>query len=454
MILLQPYRLFYSYMLVWITAWSVSEAFQSLNAATKRISFSALNHRQQLVSPAAARRDNDNYDDDDDLNTNYWDDDPYDDQPQEQERTAPSDELEWETYSTPAGTAHILLPSSTLLPTCIIHFVGGTFFGSAANFWYRQLLEGLVQQCGVAVVATSIPATVLQSPLQHVALAKQVREQFEMAYESVLQDEYSDAALHDVPICAFGHSLGARLLVVLATLRQQKQTTTQQLKYGSMVLMSFSNHGAAAGIPGLTQLHQASVQTKQEYMQRRARAINNKREKSSRGSTSRQRRRRQRDYDDDYDDDDDMNSELGDLWNDLQGALKDQAIRFKEAVTPASETLEFYPSPQDLWDALIDKQRYSIPQTLLVQFDDDTMDQSSKLATALLPLTNLKFARLRGTHLTPVSPVANHGSSRVGRMIWKLLQRSDRSQDEALLEVRLTIASYINEIVIKASSKV
>jgi hypothetical protein len=97
-------------------------------------------------------------------------------------------------------------------PCChrVLYFVGGTFFGSASNFWYRQLLEGLVQQCGVAIVATFIPATVLQSPLQHVALAKRVREQFEMAYESVLQDEYSDAALQGAHLCHAWHSLFSR----------------------------------------------------------------------------------------------------------------------------------------------------------------------------------------------------------------------------------------------------
>jgi hypothetical protein len=162
------------------------------------------------MSPAVSRRDNDNYiDDDDDLNSNYWDDDPYDDQPQEQERSDPSDELERESYSTPAGTARILLPSSTLLPPCIIlcgwHVLWFCFQFLVPTTFRR--LGATVRRCHRGNVHTRNRSSIA---LQHVALAKRVREQFEMAYESVLQDEYSDAALQGAHLCHAWHSLFSR----------------------------------------------------------------------------------------------------------------------------------------------------------------------------------------------------------------------------------------------------
>lgn len=102
--------------------------------------------------------------------------------------------------------------------------------------------------------------------------------------------------------------------------------------------------------------------------------------------------------------------------------------------------LEFQPTPTQLWDGLT--MNYKVVNTLLVQFDKDNIDQSSKLATIIADSKDpnevvqkdknstvvendvknknagsaeefptdveifepdVKFARLRGTHLTPVS---------------------------------------------------
>ncbi|GKY90779.1 hypothetical protein MPSEU_000050700 [Mayamaea pseudoterrestris] len=367
------------------------------------------------------------------------------------------DTLEWEVLKTDAGTVHILLPPLAVrLPSVVFHFTGGTLFGSAPNVWYRQLLEDLVKHTQAAIVATSIPLTLHRSPLQHIDLAKKIRKQFQTAYNDVMVDEYGDE-VQSVPICGIGHSLGARLMVVLATLDNHASKRTQSTRatallppaYKSFVLISFTNNNAVDGIPGLNQLAQASRQSE--------RAI---RDEQTEKTVSRRRRPRS-DYDDDdgyeedYDDFDDDES-YGELFGELQSLLSRQAKRIKTALTPSSEHLEFYPSPDQLWDALVDGKRYNIPNTLVVQFDNDLVDQSSKLATAIVATSNVKYARLRGTHLTPISlqgttATSQQLSSRAGMLIGKLLAGSawKESNQEAFLELRQSIARYATEVVTK-----
>lgn len=143
----------------------------------------------------------------------YWNDEddferPSDEYVEDDYDTLDRDVMEWESCPTEAGNAHVLLPPpSVALPSCIIHFTGGTLFGSAPNLWYRQLLEDIVRHTQSAVVASSIPVTLLQSPLQHVSLGKKIQRQFQTAWREVLLDEYGED-LENVPVCGMGHSLG------------------------------------------------------------------------------------------------------------------------------------------------------------------------------------------------------------------------------------------------------
>lgn len=136
------------------------------------------------------------------------------------------------------------------------------------------------------------------------------------------------------------------------------------------------------------------------------------------------------------------------------------ASRLSSVLTPNPDKLEFHPTPVELWEALIDGARYSIPHTLIVQFDDDKVDQSSKLATILDESSSVKFARLRGMHLTPVSAQSASSSnddwkkqlnSRADLALFKILsgRKEFTSQEEAIRDLRQTIARYISEIVTK-----
>lgn len=391
----------------------------------------------------------------------------------QQQRLLEKDVLEWEKCPTAsAGTAWVLLPPPSVeTPTAVLHFVGGTLTGSAPHIWYRALLEGICRHTSCAIVATSIPLTFFpQSPLNHVRLAtRQLQRQFETAYRDVLVDEYGSAALRSVPVCGVGHSLGARLLVVLATLvggndnnnnsetknkrRSNARESPPPPPYKSFILISFTNYGAAAGIPGIAQLYRKSRMVEQQQRRQREEEPLKKRRDDD-GSTR---------WEEEDDDDEDYDSDLSVLWQELLGTIKAGTARVQSALTPSSASLEFHPTPEQLWKALKDDGRYTVPQTLIVQFDDDDVDQSSLLATAIVGISDVKFCRLRGTHLTPVS-VSDSSSdddkwlqqvnSRAGRLLMKTLQgrrrqATTRTNAKALLELRQSIARYITEVVTK-----
>ena len=422
---------------------------------------------RSTLSALQERRRREYYDDEEPAANNRWDyvDEPYwnddttsydfpdetnTDNNDQEDYIADDDKLDWESCSTDAGTAHVLLPPPSVdRPTVVLHFVGGTFFGSSPNVWYRRLLEEIVQNTQAAVIATSIPVTLWQSPLQHVRLSRQIQRQFQTAWREVLLDEYGDELLK-VPVCGLGHSLGSRLLTVLATLgegpadNKRKQPTWKPPTYSSYILVSFTNYGAGAGIPGIYQLNRAS-----RNLERQARD----------NSTRRQaRQRRNNYYGNEFDEDDEEEEDWQVILQDIQQVVQDQASRVRRVLTPESKELEFHPSPEQLWKALTFDSRYSIPQTLIVQFDDDDIDQSAKLANAVKESSQIYFARLRGTHLTPVAigdPVSPRGqkawydvNSRTGKAIAKLIlgQRRRKYNEQASRELRQTITSYITEV--------
>lgn len=349
-------------------------------------------------------------------------------------RMAREEVLAWEACKTENdGTAWVLLPAlSVQRPTSVIHFCGGTWLGSAPHIWYGKFLQDLVKHTSSVVIATSIPITVLNT-LDHVRLAKKIARQFEAAYEEIVLDEYG--VLHNTtPTIAIGHSLGSRLLVVRSTLGERVGSPRLPPPYRCSVLMSFTNHAAAAGIPGLNQLYQSAL------------SVQDRRAEPPRGS---RRKRRGRDR---------YNDDLGALWNQVAESFQEGTKAVRSALTPSPDALEFYPAPDDLWDAVTPNKggRYGIPHTLVVQFDDDTVDQSSKLATTLPG--DVRFCRLRGTHLTPVCPMGpgeqyeeeEDGDDSQNQPIGQLLSRIALDTNaESLRNLRQSIVRYITDVATK-----
>ncbi len=367
-------------------------------------------------------------------------------------------EIDWEVCTSDSGDgktqALVLLPPAAVeRPTAIIHFVGGTFFGSNPKLWYRSLLESIVRSTSAAIIVTPIPVTLFNNPLQHVKLSQKLQKSFNYAWLNVLEDEYGADALKDIPLCGLGHSLGARLLAVLTTLNQnmpmksdgrRRASTASIPPYKSMCLVSFTNYGAKVGIPGVAALRKQSK--KQEQNKRRSRG-----RKSYSG----------------YDDYDDPDEEWAELVGELQETVTEQASRIQTALTPNSDDLEFVPSPDRLWKAIKADARYKVNTTLVVQFDDDPIDQSSQLAQALHSTnsSDVRFARLRGNHLTPVSvtdetPGESDGArarrrqssvGKFGAVLEKTIKGNTKSKRDkiAMRDLRLSIISYITDVVTK-----
>jgi hypothetical protein len=367
--------------------------------------------------------------------------------------------LEWELYQ----DSYILLPPTYVAsPRCVIHFCGGTFFGSYPKLWYRQLLEGIVRHMSCVVVATSIPVKLLNNPLQHVKLSKRIQRQFRAAYQNVVVDEYGQEDLENVPIVGLGHSLGARLLTVLATL----DDSTKFPPYAAYILMSFTNQPTSASIPGMQLLLTKSRKLESEQRQAKGARILDDDEVHEERNGRKRRRRRQKYFDDD---DDDLDEEWDELMSEMQDAFAEQTQRIRNALTPRLKELEFYPSPDQLWKALKDDKRYRIPNTLIVQFDEDEIDQSPRLTDCLLQneSLDLKYARLQGAHLTPISVETDeiNGSAaaatndwlelptKASQALWKLLvssrsrQTSTRATVDALRDLRQSIVRYIMDVV-------
>ena len=368
----------------------------------------------------------------------------------------------------------LLPPAAIEKPRAIIHFVGGTFFGSTPKLWYRKLLEGIVKNTQTAIIVTPIPVTLFKSPLQHIQLTRKLQKSFQYAWHTVLEDEYSPDILQDLPLCGIGHSLGSRLLTVLTTVNKNKPLGRRIPPYKSFCLISFTNYDASAGIPGVGTL------LKQSRNHERRAHVEGERKRYKRARKARNDWRLDDDeYDDDDDDDDyydgDDEAEWDEVVDDLQSYVKEQADRVRSVLTPKSKDLEFFPTPDQLWKAVSDDGRYAINETLVVQFDNDPVDQSSKLAQ-LLHSTNssdVKFARLRGTHLTPVTVMDTSSSSGVGagddmdynnnlQAITSLVGNSagsllkairgkskTKEQETAFQELRQSVVAYINDIVTK-----
>ena len=444
----------------------------------------------------------DGYDDDYD----YFDEDEYDDYDDDEEEEEDDDlpplEWEWETYQ---QSTHIYLPPPILPtigtssknqsndesssaqeqkePTTIIHFIGGTLFGSYPLQFYKTFLEQIAQKSNSIIVATSIPVSFQSNPLDHYKLCRDVSKAFRQAFRNVICDEYGMEISKKMKIVGLGHSLGSRLHCIISSDTDEddimsksgtKEVDTEKdnerrrsrkwrkslhriaMKRQGNILLAFNNYSALSSVPGVQSLEKGVRETRKEEKEMKDRIKQQKlRSNSRRKRRSRKGRDVDYDNDDDYyyelsrkkrrprnDDDDDYYDDNYDYFDDDEDDLdlSDIVTSIKSSLTPDVDksSLEFQPSPDDLWDMLTHSYSRNIPNTLIVQFDNDNIDQSSRLAQEILEsesfqnqeskekldaikdvVTDKKerifFARLKGTHLNPVSYSDSFGILR----LWK-----------------------------------
>lgn len=300
----------------------------------------------------------------------YEDDDMYYDDEEEEPRT-----WEWETHG---KATHVYLPpplevgmdsgdldngddndnrEKQRMPKTIIHFIGGTLFGSYPLKFYGPLLEQIAESSNSILIATSIPITFNKNPLNHFQLAKNVAKDFNRAYRDIIVDEYGKSASNQMKVVGMGHSLGSRLQMVISTSKSLKKIGFDRK---ANILLSFNNYSAVESVPGVKGLEKGIQDT----------LFGN-------GNKSRNRRSRPDAYYDEYE------IGLGDVVNAVSEGIQDQVSSLKTAITPDldEKSLEFQPSPQQLWDGI--GNNYDVDDTLVVQFDRDLIDQSSRLAKVI-----------------------------------------------------------------------
>lgn len=243
-----------------------------------------------------------------------------------------------------------------------------------------------------------------------------------------------------------------------------------------MCLISFTNYGAKVGIPGVAALRK---QSKKQEDYNNNRSSESSRVSRRRNSVSNNNNNNRYSYYDGYNDDGNNNNnnyddvydeEWAELVEELQETVSEQANKIQTALTPNARDLEFVPSPDRLWRALREDGRYAVNTTLVVQFDDDPIDQSSQLAAALHSTnsSDVRFARLRGNHLTPVSvtddgkdgeggggararTLAGGTASGLGSLVEKTIKGNTKNRRDkiAMRDLRLSVISYITDVVTK-----
>ena len=248
------------------------------------------------------------------------------------------------------------------MPRAIIHFIGGTFFGSYPLKFYSPLLEQIAQKSNSIVIATSVPITLSKNPLNHYLLSKTIAQDFNRAYRDVIVDEYGSDVAEGMVLVGLGHSLGSRLHTIICT---SKKLTRIGFERAANVLLSFNNFSAVESVPGVKSLERGIQET-----------LYGKNGSGS-GRSARSKPRSDAFYDE-------YEIGLGDVVNAVSEGIQDQVSSIKTAITPDLDetSLEFQPSPQQLWDGI--RKNYDVDKTLVVQFDRDLIDQSSRLATTIL----------------------------------------------------------------------
>eukprot|EP00559_Dactyliosolen_fragilissimus_P000504 CAMPEP_0184861676 /NCGR_PEP_ID=MMETSP0580-20130426/6302_1 /TAXON_ID=1118495 /ORGANISM="Dactyliosolen fragilissimus" /LENGTH=876 /DNA_ID=CAMNT_0027359249 /DNA_START=258 /DNA_END=2888 /DNA_ORIENTATION=- len=439
---------------------------------------------------------------------------------------------QWESYG---KETHIYLPSSSYqspnsnrnrTPKNIIHFIGGTLFGSYPLKFYAPLLEPIAQRTNSIVVVTSIPFTLDANPLDHIRLSQRIASNFGDAYQNVLVDEYGSEMTNQMKIIGMGHSLGSRLHCILST--NDKLNDMALGRRAANILIAFNNFDAVNSIPGAKSLSrnlrqtinmredmmqqdmEKDMETRRNRRRRQGRDWQNaygeedvydgylygrKREPNyvsgsninsqyntnanynrsrrnnnsnynyngqfssgksprdtfydntaktgqrpySRNQSYRYDNNNNYEYDDNYDEIDDMDIEFGDVVRALSRSMRNGVSTLRSTLTPdsmmdypSSSMIEFTPSPGRLWNKLEDgSYSYNVKDTLIIQFDRDDIDQGPRLSRAITTANegmnsnnkrnndfnlfrfgknknkqNVKFARLKGTHLTPVNYVS------------------------------------------------
>ncbi|XP_015696520.2 uncharacterized protein LOC102719231 [Oryza brachyantha] len=265
-------------------------------------------------------------------------------------------------------------------PLAVVKFLGGAFIGAVPEVTYSHFLELLARE-GFLVV--SVPYNVT---FDHEAAAREVFERFHGCYDALLSSGLPEAGLSaldiaELPLYSVGHSNGALLQLLVGSYFSEKIPKAN-------AIVSFNNRPASEAVPYFEQIGPLFSQV---MPMMKASPVYSAARNAS-----------------------------GDAWK----ALFDLAEGFiqvydQEAMVSLSKFVdqlpsvmnqvtegvsEFKPTPPENREFC--KNSYSVPNTLLVKFSIDAIDDTDIVEDVLKPRVDsiggqIKKVILSGTHLTP-----------------------------------------------------
>ncbi|KAL8536604.1 hypothetical protein ACS0TY_011978 [Phlomoides rotata] len=272
----------------------------------------------------------------------------------------------------------VIPPAKGKKPKALIKFLGGAFIGAVPEVTYSYLL-GLLANEGFLII--SVPYNVT---FDHEQVTREIYERFHACLDSILTTglpEISAAEIADLPFYSIGHSNGALLQVLTGSYFCEKIPKAN-------AIISYNNRPASEAVPYFEQLGPVVkqmmpvIETSPVYSIAQTVSVDGLRtlidvaERVLPG----------------YDPEATMS--LTKFVDQLPGV-------FNQVTQGISE---FKPTPSENLDCF--KKLYNIPQTLLVKFDFDTIDETDLLEETLKPRVEsyggkLEKVVLRGTHITP-----------------------------------------------------
>lgn len=267
------------------------------------------------------------------------------------EATAPSDARGWRELE---GT-WILAPPDGAAPRAVVHFCGGAFVGASPQITYGLFLERLCARARVTIVATPFAIG-----FEHLRIADDAQLAFERALAALSAEDPETYA--DLSTFGVGHSMGSLLHAIIGA--RYRLDSPGHPRVGN-ALMSFNNKPATDAVPlfaevlapGLRAISPAvaAVTTSPASLASRSVA-----EALFRSPTS------------------PLYASQPGVVRELLPVLDQIEPVFVEVANGASE---FVPSPSATRELM--SNHYRVAKTLLVRFDDDTIDETGDAEAAM-----------------------------------------------------------------------
>ena len=292
----------------------------------------------------------------------------------------------------------------------IVHFVGGAFAGAAPVSLYSEFLEYIVED-GFNVIVTPYQVT-----FRHDSCARNLDSLFSDALDTLQTESSSssDTAMMvptNVPVFGIGHSNGALMHALIGS----SDFAGCSRKPAANILISFNNRQVAEAVPvPLTPLRDTvnSVRKGDESLEEQTRmatmdAINALSWLPSGGKDAEK-----------------VNSVQRGVFDSMYEILPATAQIGSVLDEVGDGLMDFVPSPEENRRYIASD--YSVKKTLILQFKDDSIDESSALFRTLKrnPRRSVTYTTLDyGSHTTPLNISAPSEIKKLARTVVAFLNK-------------------------------